>query len=186
MPKFRNKYRIKSTRLVDWDYTTAWWYYVTICTKNHECFFGEIKKRDVVLSEIGKIIKEEWLKTKLVRENIELDEFVIMPNHIHGIIIIDDVETTGSVISKEKKEAFQQETTQRVVFTKLQKNSLGSIIGQFKSVCTKRIRRMGIKDFQWQSNYYDHIIRNQKDLDRIRKYIQQNPLRWELDEYYKL
>jgi len=118
MSKFKDKFRVESTRLIDWDYTTAWWYYVTICTKNHQCFFGEIKKNEGVLSEIGKIIKEEWLKTKLVRANIDLDEFVIMPNHIHGIIIINNVETTGSVVSEEKKEAFQQETTQRVVFTK--------------------------------------------------------------------
>lgn len=72
----------------------------------------------------------------------------------------------------------------RVISTTLQPNSLGSIVGQFKSACTKRIRQKENHNFAWQANYYDHIIRNQKDLDRIREYIQNNPLKWELDKYY--
>ena len=75
--------------------------------------------------------------------------------------------------------------TQRVISTTLKPNSLGSIIGQFKSACTKRIRKNENNNFAWQANYYDHIIRNQKDLDRIREYIQSNPLKWELDKFYK-
>jgi len=94
------------------------------------------------LSDIGKIVHEEWVKTKSIRKNVELDEFIIMPNHIHGIIIINTVETTGSVVSKNNNEM-----THRVIFTTLQKNSLGSIIGQFKSVCTKIIRKNNHPNF---------------------------------------
>ena len=181
MSEFQNKYRIESNRLKEFAYTEAWWYYITICVKGHQKIFGEISNGNVKLSDIGKMIREEWIKTKLIRPNIDLDEFVIMPNHIHGIIIIDFVETTGPVVSESYA---NNEMTHRVISTTLSKNSLGSIIGQFKSVCTKRIRKMGYLNFAWQSNYYDHIIRNQTDLDRIRKYIQLNLLKWELDEYY--
>ncbi len=130
------------------------------------------------MNNIGKIVEEEWLKTKEMRKNVDLDYYAIMPNHFHGNIIILDVETSRWDVSKEK------ETGQRPVSTRLKPNSLGSIIGQFKSICTKRIHKLGITEFQWQSRFYDHIIRNEEDLRRIRDYIQNNPLKWESDEYY--
>ena len=176
---FKTKYRIESNRLNDWDYSTPCWYFVTICTKNFKCWFGEIINGDVILNDNGKIVKEEWLKTKEIRLNVDLDYYVIMPNHFHGILIIKDVETSRRDVSKLK------ETGQRPVSTKLQPNSLGSIIGQFKSICTKRINGIGKKSFVWQPRFYDHIIRNESDLRRIRTYIQNNPLKWELDEYYQ-
>jgi len=182
MTEFQNKYRIESNRLKEFDYTEPWWYYVTICVKDKLSVFGEINNGLVNLTEVGKIIKEEWIKTKLIRKNVDLDEFVIMPNHFHGIVIINSVETTGAVVSNNEND---NEMTRQVISTTLQKNSLGSIIGQFKSICTKRVNKMDYPKFAWQTNYYDHIIRNQKDLDRIRKYIQLNSLKWELDEYYK-
>ena len=102
-----------------------------------------------------------------------------MPNHFHGIPIIKDVETSRRDVSNIK------ETGQRPVSTQLKPDSLGSIIGQFKSICTKRIHKLGYKQFHWQPRFYDHIIRNETDLRRIRNYIQNNPLKWELDEYYR-
>jgi len=128
------------------------------------------------LNEIGKIVDEEWKRTEEVREYIELDYFVVMPNHIHGIIILDNVETTGPVVSN------KTEAIHRIASTTLQANSLGSIIGQFKSVCTKRIRKSGKSSFQWQSRFYDRIIRNDRELFQIRKYIEQNPLKWDLEK----
>ena len=77
----------KSIRLKEFDYTTPWWYYITICTFNHKIMFGEIKKGKLVLNDFGKIVKDEWLKTKTIRNNIDLDYYVIMPNHFHGILI---------------------------------------------------------------------------------------------------
>ena len=159
------KYRIESTRLKDWDYSTAWWYYVTINTKNHVEWFGKVVNKKMILNDIGKIVEREWIKTEQIRENIELDYYVVMPNHVHGIIIIFE----------------NVKTTRRVVSTTLKPNSLGSIIGQFKSVCTKEIRKLA-PAFHWQSRFYDRIIRNEKELYKIRNYIEQNPLRWELEK----
>lgn len=177
---YQNKFQIKSSRLKDWDYSTPWWYYVTICTKDMKCWFGIIKNGKMKLNDLGKVIEEEWLKTKEIRSNVDLDNFVIIPNHFHGIPIIKDVETSRRDVSKES------ETGHRPVSTQLKPNSLGSIIGQFKSVCTKRIYKLGYRNFLWQKEFYDHIIRNENDLRRIRTDIQNNPLKWELDEYYSI
>lgn len=176
---FRNEYRIESSRLKEWDYSTPWWYYITLCTKNFRNWFGEIKNGKMILNDLGRVIEEEWLKTKEIRTNVDLDYYVVMPNHFHGNLIILDVETSRWDVSH------TQEKGQRPVSTQLKPNSLGSIIGQFKSVCTKRIHKLGFTEFQWQQRFYDHIIRNEDDLRRIRIYIQNNPLKWELDEYFR-
>ena len=133
----------------------------------------------MLLNDLGKIIEEEWLKTKEIRTNVDLDYYVIMPNHFHGILLIKDVETSRWDVSQIK------ETDHRLVSTYLKPDSLSAIVGQFKSVCTKRIRKLGYENFKWQPRFYDHIIRNETDLRRIRTYIKNNPLKWELDEYYK-
>lgn len=158
---------------------------MTICTKDKRCWFGEIESGKVRLSPIGVIVEEEWRKTEHVRGSVELDVFVVMPNHIHGIIVIKEsfVETTGPVVSH------ALETTHRVVSTKnktktLKPNSLGAIVGQFKSISTKRIRKAGSNGFEWQSRYYDHVIRDLKDLERIREYIAMNPSRWNSDDEF--
>jgi len=177
---YQNKFRIESSRLKDWDYSTPWWYYVTICTKDMKCWFGKVESGKMVLNDLGKVVEEEWVKTKDIRDNVDLDYHIIMPNHFHGISIIKDVETSRRDVS------MVIETDQRPVSTQLKPNSLGSIIGQFKSVCTKRIHKIGYDQFKWQPRFYDHIIRNENDLYRIRIYIQNNPLKWELDEYYRL
>lgn len=93
MALYKNKYRVESTRLKDWDYSSTGCYFITICTKNQECFFGDIVNGKIRLSKIGEIISHVWMEIPQHFHNIELDEFVIMPNHIHGIVIIhnDDV-----------------------------------------------------------------------------------------------
>ncbi|HLG31580.1 MAG TPA: transposase [Ignavibacteriaceae bacterium] len=169
----------RSMRLKEFDYSNPWWYYVTICTYQKRKILGEVNNSKMILNEFGKIVEEKWLKTKEIRKNVDLDYYVIMPNHIHGIIIIES--TNNNVVG----------ATRRVAPTKgkvtLQPGSLGSIIGQFKSIVTKRLNKLtSKKDITiWQRNYYDHIIRNENDLHRIRTYIHNNPLKWELDEYYK-
>lgn len=90
MSKYQDKYRIESARLNVWDYANPWWYYVTINIKDHEEWFGTIVNGEMKISELGKVVEEEWLKTKLVRTNVELDYYVIMPNHFHGIIILNE------------------------------------------------------------------------------------------------
>ena len=90
MTLFKGKYRVESARLRGWDYTSAGWYFVTLCTRNRECVLGEIVNGVVHLSPIGELVAREWLKTEQVRVNVALDEWVIMPNHVHGIIVIKD------------------------------------------------------------------------------------------------
>jgi len=137
-----------------------------------QCLFGCITNGKMQLSFLGQIIANEWQKTEIIRSNVILDQWIIMPNHIHGIITITEKNNV--------------QTTRRVVSTSLLSNSLGSIIGQFKSKCTKRIRADGYAQFNWHKNYHDHIIRNKQSLDRIRQYIITNPAKWDMDEYNKL
>ena len=96
MSKFKNTFRIESARLKEWDYSNPWWYYITINTKNHFNYFGKIENGKMMPNKLGIIVEHEWLKTKTLRANIDLDYFVVMPNHLHGIIILDAVETRRS------------------------------------------------------------------------------------------
>jgi REP element-mobilizing transposase RayT len=134
--------------------------------------FGKVNNGKLVLSKLGVVAKEEWLKTKEIRPNIELDYYIIMPNHIHGIIIIESRGVMHYAPTKKFSSPSQ---------------TLGAVVRGFKSAVTKRVNQMNgtIGKKIWQRNYYEHIIRNEQDLYRIRKYIHLNPLKWELDEYYK-
>lgn len=156
---------------------------------DREFYFGEINNGEMELSEIGGIVADEWCKTEKIRPNIELDEWIIMPNHLHGIVVI-----TGTITENETmitgNDTTMVETPRRGVSTvptqppipaptpphpTLKPNSLGSIIGQFKSVTTNKFT------FAWQPRFHDRIIRDQKSLNQIRKYIIENPLKWERD-----
>lgn len=164
----------KSIRLKDYEYSQPGEYFVTICTHNHKCIFGEVVNEEIHLSKEGEIVKEEWLKTPKIRPEIELDVFTIMPNHIHGIIIIKD----ESIITKGVVGMHGRASLQR------QHSSLGSFVAGFKSITTKRINifRKTPHAYIWQKRFYDHIIRNEKDLNNIRDYIINNPLKWSLDK----
>ncbi|MBI5017941.1 MAG: transposase [Deltaproteobacteria bacterium] len=180
MVQFQQKYRVESARLPHWDYAGPGWYYVTICTRDRLCHFGNVMDDRVDLSPIGRIVADEWRKTAEIRAAVALDEWVLMPNHLHGILVIHaapTVETPRRGVSTVPPST-KGETAQRAVSTA---NSLGSIVGQFKGACTKRVFAAGLGDFAWQPRYYDHVIRNYNDLTRIREYIVANPLRWELD-----
>jgi REP element-mobilizing transposase RayT len=138
------------------------------------CWFGEINKGKMVLNDVGKILENEWLRTPDLRKMVELDYYIIMPNHFHGIVIINGMEKIEEVVE-----------THRDASLHIVKNNLSYIIRGFKSSCTKQIHLSGNFAFRWQSRFYDHIIRNENDLHRIRTYIRNNPLKWELDEYYR-
>ncbi len=139
--------------------------------------FGKIIDDQMELSRVGEIVKKEWLKTPTIRPGIELDDYVIMPNHVHGILIIGD---TRRVVSQYAPT--ENKPTHDTLRSPSQ--SLGAIIRGFKSATTKRINIFhntpGLP--VWQRNYYDHIIRNDADLTRIRTYIANNPLQRALDE----
>ena len=176
---FQNKYRIKSTRLKYWDYSSSGAYYVTICTKGREYVFGEIINGKMMLSNIGELVKTFWMEIPKHYPNVNLDEFVMMPDHLHGVIVIKNIISNV-------------ETPQWGVSTGINRNphhnpewkpnSLGSIICQFKSISTKRIRAMRFHNFAWQPRFHESIIRNEKHLNAIREYIINNPLKFELDK----
>lgn len=160
----------KSIRLKEFDYSSAGAYFVTICTHDRECLFGTVADEKIVLNDIGRIVENEWLQTAEIRDNVFTDAYIIMPNHVHGILFIEEMANVGA--------------TGPVAPTKsgtLQPNTLGSIIGQFKSVVTKKIRRSGRINFKWQRGFYDRVIRNDDELNRIREYIVYNPLKWQED-----
>ncbi len=174
MKKYKNRYRIETTRLQNWDYGANAAYFVTICTKNREHFFGEINNGKMQLSEIGKIVENEWLKTFEMRQdmNLQMYEYVIMPNHFHSIIAIGDNPYNT-----------QRDTKSKNQFGPQSKN-LASIIRGFKIGVTKNARKIN-PVFQWQSRFYDHIIRNEKSFQRISEYIKNNPLNWKEDKFNK-
>ena len=162
--------RRKSPRLYGYNYGLAGIYFVTICTHRFTHKFGQIFDGDMRLNSLGRLVADEWQRTAILRTAVELDLFVVMPNHIHGLICITDHMSNGLRAGPMPKRS----------------NSLGAIIGQFKSVVTKRSSslepppRLPI----WKRNYHDHIVRNETDLDRIRSYIIANPPRWSEDRYY--
>lgn len=161
----------RSIRLKEYDYAQPGAYFVTICTNNHSCIFGDVVKEKVELSLFGLIVKDEWLRTPTIRPEVKLDEYVIMPNHFHSIIFITNHNRGAKLCAPTKLRRKPQ--------------SLSSLVAGLKSSVTKRINQFkktpGIP--VWQRNYYEHIIRNEKELYETRKYINENPLKWDLDKY---
>jgi len=179
---FKDKYRIPTTRLEGWRYVEGL-FYVTIVTNGRYPWFGHIDDGRMILSEAGKIVDDCWNKIPIIRPNVSLDEYVVMHDHFHGILTLHrcDTELHGTVV----------ETPHWGVSTGVQHHPkynpewmsgcLGAIVNQFKGACTKRIRNTVDFDFAWQDLYHEHIIRNEKDLDRIRDYIVNNPGNWKED-----
>lgn len=189
MTKFKNHFRIETIRLKEWDYSNPWWYYVTLNTKNHIHHFGKVENEKMILNNLGMIVETEWLKTKSLRTNVELDYFVVMPNHFHGIIILNPVETRRGVSQKNKiqlmSETRRGESLQNDSYAQFGqpiRNSLSVIINQFKGSVKRWANSNNYFNFFWLPRFYDRIIRNEKELYNIRKYIEQNPLKWELEK----
>ena len=183
----REKHHRRSVRLKGYDYAGPGAYFVTVCAWNRECIFGDIINGEMKLNEYGKVVQREWMNTVDIRPNVELDEFIIMPNHFHGILLIDG--NDGCDVGARRCLALyntnaNNRATHRVAPTTLHPNSLGSIIGQFKSIVTKQINRLGNTPGMpvWQRNYFEHVIRNEKELFMIRQYIRLNPVQWDIDQ----
>ena len=160
-----NTHHRRSIRLKDYDYSQAGMYFVTIGTHNKECILGEVLDGKIRLSEYGQITANSWLWLSQQYLYIDLDEWIIMPNHLHGIIVINTECRGGSRTAPTNRKP------------------LGRLIGAFKTVSSKHINL--IRNIPgapvWQRNYYEHIIRNEKELNQIREYVLNNPLQWELD-----
>jgi REP element-mobilizing transposase RayT len=169
-----------SLRHPTWDYKRAAKYFITIKTKNRIRYFGEIKDHKMILSEIGSVAQTEWMKIPSIRPdmNIELDEFVVMPDHIHGIIIIRDNEYNSLIPSGDTMHCVPSGKlkTRKGTFGPQRKN-LSSIIRGYKSAVTTFARKNNI-EFSWQSLYHDHIIRDYIAFCRIKDYIVNNPSNW--------
>ena len=159
MTLYKNKYRIESTRLSKYDYTNCGFYYITICTKNKTPFLGQVINEKVLLSESGEITRKIWLEIPNHYKNIKLDKFIIMPNHIHGIIIIEylnNIETCHGMSLQ--KNQIKLKTGK---FASPISGSLSMIINQFKSSVTRTCRKQGFISFEWQPGFYEHIIRSE-------------------------
>lgn len=169
-PRKSSKPTRRTIRLKDYDYSQAGAYFVTLSAYNRQCQFGTIIDSIMNLSRIGEIVQSEWLRSESMRSEIELDEFVVMPNHLHGIILICD-----SVSSRQRAHG-------RAPLHRKPK-SLGSIVAGFKSATTRQVNANfnTPKRQVWQRNYFEHVIRNEDELMSIRQYIIDNPLKWELD-----
>ncbi len=164
----------KPNRLQDYDYSQAGYYLVTICTQDKVNYFGEIEKARMQLNDIGQIATDCWQDIPEHFRNTALDEFVVMPNHIHGIVVIkgnDFLRDDG--VGNNDRCSLRRARNMEL---------LPKIISQYKSSVTRMVRkRWGNHSFGWQKSFYDHVIRNDADLHRVRTYIQNNPLNWELD-----
>jgi len=160
----------RSVRLKDYDYSQEGAYFVTVSAHNRECLFGDVVNEKMRLSPVGQIVRDEWLRTESIRRDVTMDEFVVMPNHLHGIICI-------------RRGTLQRAPTVER-FGKPASDSLPTIVRLFKSATTKRVnilRNMPGTPV-WQRNYYEHIIRDEDDLNRISQYIQDNVLQWVYDK----
>jgi putative transposase len=174
-PRFQDKYRVESTRLPNRNYAANGWYFITICTKDCFDYFGQVVSGQVKLSEIGEIAQKCWVEIPNHFEHTQIDTYVIMPNHVHGIVIIDkptDVETRNFA-------SLQQPVDESNKFGPLKSGSLQAIIHAYKSAVTRHCRHNNYDNFAWQPRFYEHIIRADGSLDRIGEYIINNPAKWQ-------
>lgn len=173
---YQGQWRSKSLRLKNWDYGANGAYFITICTRNHVHCFGAIKNNHMQLLPLGVIADILWYEIKNHTTNVELAEFVVMPNHIHGILILDD-----SNNNHKNNTADPPPSIDRQRFQNQGKNTVSSIVGSYKSAVTRHTRRLGF-DFHWQKNYWEHIIRNENEYNNIAQYIIDNPVKWANDK----
>ena len=172
-----DKHHRKSIRLKNYNYSNIGSYFITVCAYNHECLFGDIEDGRMQLNNCGRIIESEWLRSSEIRKEIELDIYQTMPNHLHGIIIITECPNNHVGAIHE----LPLQNNDRIARRKM---LIPKIIGRFKMNSSKQINvlRKSAGVPVWKRNYYDHIIRNENELNQIREYIINNPLKWEFDE----
>ena len=187
MEKYKNKYRIKSARLEGYDYTKAGLYFITICTQNRKHYFGNISKNKMQLSNIGVLVDVFWHEIKNHTKNIELHQFTVMPNHIHGILeILDNDRDVARNVSARNvsTDTTVNEKNRQMSEISPKSGSVSRIIGSYKSAVSKHAHRLGY-EFEWQERFYDHIIRNKNDYIRISNYIENNLANWDNDKFNK-
>ncbi len=197
MALFKNAFRIESTRLKEYDYSRPGGYFVTICVHNHRRLFGDVQEEEMILSPVGKIARRCWEETPEHFDNITLDEFVIMPNHMHGIIMINDGDecdknterrdvqlNVSTDISPTKLNVSTSISSKlnRIKAISPKRGTLSVVVRTYKAAVTTMCRRNGYDNFKWQSRFYEHIIRDDEDLQDIRDCIINNPIKWFSDK----
>ena len=201
--KFRNRYRISSNRLHGWDYAGNGHYFITIVTHDRKSLFGKVVDGTMILNEMGQIVFDDFQESFNIRKELFLESFVLMPNHLHAIVTLDEkerrddvdthlndksVETRGQSVETHGRASLQ---SQIVTFHRKPK-SISSFVAGFKSATINHIddwidaNDLSIRKFNrnnplWQANYYDHIIRNESEYRKISTYIVENPLKWDKD-----
>ena len=220
--KFRNKYRIPSNRLRGWDYASSGHYYITIVTAGRNRIFGDIVNGEMVLNDLGQIVYDEFFKSFELREELFLGEFVLMPDHLHAIVILDKSKCTDDVAGADgdivetdgngetrgrggmhgrwethgRVETHGRASLQPQRQPQRQPKSISSFVAGFKSSTIKQIddwidsNNLPMAKFNknnplWQSNYHDHIIRNETEYQHISDYIVRNPIDWKEDTLNK-
>ncbi len=195
MSVYKNKYRSESHRLKDWNYAIPSVYFITICTQEKLYLFGEIKEGILILNENGIIVENEINKSIDIRKNMVFHNYVIMPNHVHFLIEIlnvdtqdvdtQDVDTHSSAYNNNNKTNIDNNTihTHSRAYLRLMPKSISSFVAIFKSVTTKQINDLRKTPHEkiWQNNYHDHIVRDENSFNHIATYIDNNPLNWEID-----
>ncbi len=187
-----------SNRLRQYDYSKAGYYFVTLCIQKRVCLLGNVVNDQMVLNHAGTMIKNSWQQIPGYRDGIEMDACQIMPNHLHGIIILTGSTPRANVKASDPQTGYRDGSlcpsgSGAVISGRPQMvspaMSLSDIIGRFKSLTANQYIG-GVKHHQWlpfdkklwQQSFHDHVIRNDQDLSRVREYIRNNPLKWALDE----
>jgi len=178
MTLFRKKYRVESARKKDWDYSLPGRYFVTICTKNKRQYFGRMIQEIMDLSLVGKYAAKCWEEIPTHHTNVGIDDFIVMPNHIHGIIVISGPERLPKL--RMRGEIRRIPALSEIHPTA---GSLGAVVGSFKSAVTYWCKTES-RDFAWHSRFHDRIIRGKNSLKAVREYIRDNPRNWHKDTLF--
>ena len=194
------KHHRRSIRLKKHDYNNGF-YFVTVCCEKRACIFGKIKDGIMLPNDYGKIALKEWLKTAIVRSNVKLHKFIVMPNHIHGILEINNTTAITATATVGARRALPclcnlpnlhnspnpsnpRDLPLAKRFQHQGKSTLPSIIGAYKSAVSKQIHETGFIGSIWQRNYFERIIRNEHSYQNMSQYIADNPVNWHNDEFY--
>jgi REP element-mobilizing transposase RayT len=190
MDDHQYKHHRQSMRLKGYDYSQPGGYFVTVCVHEHACLFGQIISGEMVYSDAGKMVARWWTEINHKFPTVEIDEFTVMPNHFHGIVVIIEPEPVGADLEDLALHQAETDSVRPGVGTHVGV-PLHTVVQWFKTMTTNEyirgVRQFGWTPFRgklWQRNYYEHVIRDQDDLERIQRYIAHNPIGWEEDHEF--
>lgn len=182
MTFYHKRFRTETARLPGKDYADAGMYLMTVCTQDRKHWFGEVQEERMMLNPIGCIVAEEILKTPMLRPNVAIDAWIVMPNHVHMIVEILPREEMDTVDTVETARcAVSQDVAKLIPLPRLKPNSLGSIVGRIKAAAAYRIHKAGYGNFVWQERFHDSILRTDRAADNARAYVIMNPVAWDRD-----